>query len=95
MYNRQTPELPRYALECSRTALGSYVLARLNESANLRKQAAELIRTAVEAEAKAMFAAWVECFGEEVVCGTPVAATLACERLREPAALPPRSAAAR
>lgn len=69
-----TPRLQRdeldYLLRCSRASLASYRLVRHAESANLRKQALELMRAAVEAQARALLANWIEDNGEAIICGS-------------------------
>lgn len=65
---------------CSRTSVASYRLRRLNEAANMRKRAIELMRASIELQAEALAAQWVEDYGEAIVAGDV-----------RPCDLPPRS----
>jgi hypothetical protein len=56
-----------YLLECSKHSLKCFVLARMNESSELRKHLQQLLPEWVEATALAMLAEWFEKHGEALL----------------------------
>ena len=61
-----TPPL-EYLLDCSRESLRDFRLARLNASANTRRDLRELLDRWIEEAVLALLAEWFETHGEELI----------------------------
>lgn len=55
----------RYLMECSKNSLRSFRLNRLNRRAEAQKALRRLLLEAIQAEAEALLADWIEQRGEE------------------------------
>jgi len=56
-----------YFLDCSRDSLKTFVLRKLEQSSNSRKQARKFLDEWVADEAMALLAEWFEVYGEKLV----------------------------
>lgn len=92
MHTNALREQANYLVRCSQFDAKAYRLSRLSEAANLKRQAIEALRRAIAAEAEALLAAFIDEYGEEMICGGSVSRIFGSRKLREPAALPPRRA---
>lgn len=61
------PEID-YLMNCSKDSVRHFRLNRQNRAAEARKHLRELLLNAIFAEAEALFAKWIEEYGEQLVC---------------------------
>lgn len=58
----------KYLMGCSKPAVQSYRMSRLNRAAEARKRLREVLLDAIRAEAEAMFSGMIDEFGEQLIC---------------------------
>lgn len=57
-----------YLEGCSKESLKHFRLNRQNRAAEARKALRELLLSAIFSEAEALFASWIEDYGEQLIC---------------------------
>lgn len=70
MDDRPVPPLS-YLLECSQVSLRNFRLAKLNKSANIRKELKRLMNDWIEERALELLAGWIEEYGVEILALAP------------------------